>query len=170
MGYGAGRSRLYAAYGKEEAKERKQYEKQLARHESAVEKESKESGLFSTIGSTLGAAVGFYYGGFGGAAKGWTLGGEAGKWGQNILFSDYDPEDYALNIPVGKFDVSKKYEYADINRQFEEAWEAQKLKDITGTGTSIATMAMFGGDGGTEEGTKSFWDMTGQEMLASWKT
>ena len=26
MAYGAGRSRLYAAYGKEEAKERKQYE------------------------------------------------------------------------------------------------------------------------------------------------
>ena len=174
MGYGEGRSRLYAAYGKEEARERELYEEQLKEHEEAVLKASEEDSALSFLGSTLFAVAGFYGGGLEGAAKGWTLGGEAAKWAHRgygkLTGTAYDPADYALGTDVGKFDVSKKYDIEDINRQFEEAHAGQFWKDVTGTGTAFATMAMLGGDGGTEEGTKSLLDMTGKEILESWKT
>jgi len=173
--YGAGLSLLYRDMGIEEAEERKLYEEQLKEHEEAVLKASEESSALSLLGSTLFAAAGFYGGGFKGAAKGWTLGGEAGKWAHRgygkLTGTAYDPADYALGTDMGKFGVSKKYDIEDINRQFEEASTSQFWKDVTGTGTAFATMAMLGGDGGagTEEGTKSFWDMTGKEMIDKWK-
>ena len=62
-------------------------------------------------------------------------------------FSDYDPADYAISTDPGKFDVSQRYDFEDINRQFEAAERSRLYKDITGTGTAIAAMFASGKGG-----------------------
>ena len=90
--------------------------------------------------------------GYEGAVKGWSWGGEGGKWTHRAV-SGYDPEDYAISTDPGKFDVSQRFDFEDINRQFEEAERARFWKDVTGTGKTIAaTLAL----GAKDEG--SVWD------------
>ena len=153
MAYGEGRSLLYKDIGQEEAFERGRYERELSSAEDALERDVESSSLWRTLGSFIGAGIGFV--GTGGtpqgAFKGWQVGGEAGKWGQRG-FSGYDPEDYAITTDPGKFDVSQRYDFEDVNRQFEDAERSRLWKDITGTGTTVASMLALGakGDAGGE--------------------
>ena len=140
MAYGAGRSRLFAERGREQASERQRYERELAAAESAAKRESGRGSLWSSLGSAAGAAIGFFTGGPSGAYKGMQLGKEAGKWGSRLT-SDYDPEDYAVSTDVGKFGVSQKYDLENINKQFEEAHDSSLWQDITDTG--VTAMSLF---------------------------
>ena len=140
-GRGLGRSRLYAAMGKEKAFEAKRYEEELTAAEDAARKETEGASAWQGIGSTL-AAVGTFLttgGDIKSTAKAWQWGGEAGKWGHRLV-SGYDPEDYALSTDMGTFDVSKGADIEEINRDFEEAQNAQFWKDITGTGATLLTL------------------------------
>ena len=144
MGYGEGRSLLYADKAEEEWFEQDRLEKELKAAEDAASKESKGSSVFSLLGSTLGAAAGFFYGGLKGASTGWSTGGELAKWGRKgikkVLGTAYDAKDYALSTDMGTFDVSKGADIEEINRDFEEAQKAQFWKDITGTGATLLTL------------------------------
>jgi len=144
MGYGEGRSLLYADKAEEEWFEQDRLEKELKAAEDAVSKESKGSSALSFLGSTLAAAAGFFYGGLKGATTGWSTGGELVKWGRKgikkALGTAYDAKDYALSTDMGTFDVSKGADIEEINRDFEEAQKAQFWKDITGTGATLLTL------------------------------
>ena len=144
---GTGKSLLYKDIGQEQSFELGRYNRQLAGAETAREQDIESSTLWQALFGTAGAAAGFALGGPAGAMKGWTGGREAGKWGQRA-FSDYDPADYAISTDPGKFDVSQRYDFEDINRQFEAAERSRLYKDITGTGTSIAALFASGGKGG----------------------
>ena len=157
-GYGAGRSRLIAEMGKEKAFEERRYDKELAGAEGAARKESQEKTLWSTLGSIGGGIAGFFLSGGQpkGALAGYTAGGEAAKWGYNLLGSDYDPEDYALSTDMGRFNVTQDLDIKDINRRFQEAHESQFWQDVAGTGKTLGTMALLGGDSGGESAWKRF--------------
>jgi hypothetical protein len=143
MAYGEGKSRLYKDIGQEEAFERGRYERELSSAEGAYEQDVESSNLWQALFGTVGAAAGFYLGGYSGALKGWQIGGETGRWGQRG-FSGYDPEDYAISTDPGKFDVGQRYDFEDVNRQFEAADRSRLWKDITSTGTTFASMLAFG--------------------------
>jgi hypothetical protein len=151
MAYGEGRTRLYRDIAQEEASEFGRYESELGKAEKASRQDIESSTLWQALFGTVGAAAGFALSGGNpyGAVKGWTLGKETGKWGQRAT-SGYDPEDYAISTDPGKFDVSQRYKFEDINRQFEDAARTRLYKDITGTGMSIASMLSLGakGEGG----------------------
>jgi hypothetical protein len=144
MGYGEGRSLLYADKAEEEWFEQDRLEKELKAAEDAVSKESKGNSALSLLGSTLGAAAGFFYGGVKGMSTGWAAGGELAKWGRKgikkVLGTAYDAKDHALSTDMGTFDVSKGADIEEINRDFEEAQKAQFWKDITGTGATLLTL------------------------------
>jgi len=157
MAYGEGKSLLYKDIGQEEAFERGRYERELSSAEGAYEQDVASSNLWQALFGTAGAAVGFTLGGYSGALKGWQVGGEAGRWGQRG-FSGYDPADYAISTDPGKFDVSQKYDFEDVNRQFEAADKSRLWKDVTATGTTAASMLAFEakGEGGDDWLTKLF--------------
>ena len=140
MAYGAGLSRLYGARGREQASERSRYERELGVAEGAAKRESERGSLWQTLGSVVGAGVGLVAGGPSGAYKGWQAGKEAGRWGSRLT-SDYDPKDYAVSTDVGRFGVSQKYDLQDINKQFQEAHDAQFWQDVAGTG--VSAMSLF---------------------------
>jgi len=146
MAYGAGRSRLIAEIGKEQAFEAKRYDEELTAAEEAAREESKGASLLSGVGSTL-AALGTFFTtkDLKSTAEAWAWGGELGKWGHRLI-SDYDPEDYALSTDMGRFDVQDAYKMEDVNRRFQEAYEAQFWQDIAGTGKTLGTLALLGGD------------------------
>ena len=150
MAYGAGRSRLIAEMGKEQAFEERRYEKELTEAEKAAREESQGKTLWSTLGSIGGGIAGFFLGGpagaMKGAAAGYTVGGEAGKWGYNWLGSDYDPEDYFLSPDMGRFNVTQDIDIKDVNERFLAAHESQWYKDLAGTGKAIGTLAYLGSD------------------------
>ena len=109
----------------------------------------------SGVGSTL-AALGTFLTtkDLKSTAKAWAWGGEAGKWGHRLV-SGYDPEDYRISTDMGRFDVQDKYKMADVNRQFEEAYKSQFWQDVAGTGKTLGTMALLGGD--SEGAPESAW-------------
>ena len=155
MAYGAGRSRLIAEIGKEEAFEARRYDEELAEAEKAARGESQGKTLWSTLGSIGGGIAGFFAGGPKGALAGYTAGGEVGKWGYN-LFSDYEPEDYYLSTDMGRFNVTQDLDIKDINRRFQEAHESQFWQDVAGTGKTLGSMALLGGDSEGESAWKRF--------------
>ena len=148
MAYGEGRTRLYRDMAQEEASELARYNRQLGKAETAQREDVESGALWDFLGSAAGAGIGFVLSGGNpyGAVKGWTVGGEAGTWAQRAV-SGYDPEDYAISTDPGKFDVSQRYDFEDINRQFEAAERSRLYKDITGTGTAIAAMFASGKGG-----------------------
>ena len=160
MAYGAGRSRLIAEIGKEEAFEARRYDEELAEAEKAARGESQGKTLWSTLGSIAGAFAGSLTGDPRNIYKGYLAGGETAKWGYN-LFSDYDPEDYALSTDMGRFNVTQDIDIKDVNRRFEEAHESQFWQDVAGTGKAVGTLAYLGSDLG-----KMF---TGSEILEKGK-
>ena len=145
MGYGEGRSLLYADKAEEEWFEQDRLEKELKAAEDAASKESEGSSALSLLGSTLAAGMTFLTTkDLKSTAKAWTLGGELAKWGRKgikkVLGTAYDAKDYALSTDMGTFDVSKGADIEEINRDFEEAQKAQFWKDITGTGATLLTL------------------------------
>ena len=161
-GRGLGRSRLYAEMGKEKAFETKRYEEELTAAEDAAKREAEGASLWQTLGSVTGAILGMG-GGFEGAMRGWTAGGEGGKW-LHRLASDYDPEDYQISTDMGRFDVQDKYKMADVNRQFEEAHKSRFWRDVAGTGQALGTMALLdGGDSLWEKYINT--DMPGKSVM-----
>ena len=158
MAYGAGRSRLIAEIGKEQAFEERRYEEELTAAEDAARKESKGASAWQGIGSTL-AALGTFLTtkDLKSTAKAWAWGGELGKSFYRLA-SGYDPEDYRISTDMGRFDVQDKYKMADVNRQFEEAHTSRFWRDVAGTGQTLGTMAFLGGDSeGASEGV-SAWE------------
>ena len=145
MAYGAGRSRLIAEIGKEQAFEARRYDEELAEAEKAARGESQGKTLWSTLGSIAGAAIGAATLDPKNIYKGYLYGGEVGKWGYNWL-SDYDPEDYALSTDMGRFNVTQDIDIKDVNRRFEEAHESQFWQDVAGTGKAVGTLAYLGSD------------------------
>ena len=144
MSYGSGMSRLFAERGREQAGERSRYEKELKSAEGAAKRESEGSSLWQTLGSVVGAGVGLWTGGPKGAYKGWQAGKEVGRWGHRgvgKLTGRYDPKDYAVSTDVGRFGVSQKFDLQDVNRQFQEAADAQLWQDVAGTG--VSAMSLF---------------------------
>ena len=156
MAYGKGRSRLYAEIGKEQAFEAKRYEEELTAAEDAARKESKGASAWQGIGSTL-AALGTFLTtkDLKSTAEAWAWGGEVGKWGHRLA-SGYDPEDYAISTDMGRFDVQDAYKMEDVNRRFQEAYEAQFWQDVAGTGKTLGSMALLGGDSEGESAWKRF--------------
>ena len=146
MAYGKGRSRLIAKMGKEEAFEARRYDEELVVAEEAAREESEGKTLWQTVGSVAGALAGAATGDPRNIYKGWLAGGETAKWGYNWLGSDYDPEDYALSTDMGRFNVTQDIDIKDVNRQFQEAHEAQYWKDVAGTGKALGTLAYLGSD------------------------
>ena len=140
---GTGRSLLYKDIGQEQAFELGRYNRELTAAEDALEYDVASSNLWQALFGTAGAAVGFALGGGSGALKGWQIGGETGRWGQRA-FSGYDPADYAISTDPGKFNVSQKYDFEDVNRQFERADKSRFWKDVTATGTTAASMLALG--------------------------
>ena len=176
-GRGLGRSRLYAAIGKEEAFEAKRYEEELTVAEDAARKETEGASAWQGIGSTL-AAVGTFLttgGDIKSTAKAWQWGGEAGKWGHRLA-SGYDPEDYRISTDMGRFDVQDKFKMADVNRQFEEAHKSRFWRDVAGTGQALGTMAFLEGKGslwekfieGESMPGKTWHDPTGDDIAGKW--
>ena len=159
MAYGEGRTRLYRDIGQEEASERGRYEREVTAAEEAYEEDVVGSTLWSTLGSVLTTAGMAAFGSkdFDSLSKAWALGGEGGKW-MHRGFSGYDPEDYAVTTDPGTFGVSQRYDFEDVNRQFEEANRTRFWKDITGTGTTVATMLALGGGVEEEETGMDLWN------------
>jgi len=162
MAYGEGRTRLYRDMAQEEASELARYNRQLGKAETAQREDVESGALWDFLGSAAGAGIGFVLSGGNpyGAVKGWTVGGEAGTWAQRAV-SGYDPEDYAISTDPGKFDVSQRYDFEDINRQFEEAERSRLYKDITGLGTTVASMLALGAKG--NGGDIDWWDWLSNE-------
>ena len=163
MAYGAGRSRLIAEIGKEQAFEAKRYEEELTAAEDAAKADSEGSSLWQTLGTVAGALFfGLGGGGLKGAYEGGIAGGEGAKW-MHRLFSGYDPEDYSISTDMGKFNVQEAYKMEDVNRQFEEAHKSRFWQDVAGTGKTLGTMALLGGDseGAPESAWKRFLKLQG---------
>jgi len=157
--YGEGRSRLYKDIGQEEAFELGRYNRELSSAEDALEKDVAGSSLWSLGGSVLATAGMFAFGSKDPKSllKAWQGGGEGGKWLHRGI-SGYDPEDYAITTDPGKFNVSQRYDFEDVNRQFESADKSRFWKDATSTGTTAASMLAFEakGEGGDDWFTKLF--------------
>ena len=176
MAYGAGRSRLIAEIGKEQAFEARRYDEELAEAEKAAREESEGKTLWQTVGSVAGALAGAATGDPRNIYKGWLAGGETAKWGYNWLGSDYDPEDYALSTDMGRFNVTQDIDIKDINRRFQEAHESQFWQDVAGTGKAVGTLAYLGSDLGKMFGKtgsqilegKPYYDPTGDELAGQW--
>ena len=158
MAYGEGRSRLYKDIGQESASEFGRYERELGAAEKAYKTDVESSTLWQALFGTAGAAAGFALGGSSGAIKGGQLGIETGRWGQRH-FSGYDPEDYAITTDPGKFDVSQRYALEDVNEEFMRADKSRFWKDVTATGTTLASL--LGDKGGSNT-----WDIWNRE--SSW--
>ena len=150
-GRGLGRSRLYAAIGKEEAFEAKRYEEELTAAEDAARKDTEGASAWSSVGKMIGLFAGLFSGN---PYEGFLAGGEGGKW-MHRFASDYDPVDYRISTDMGRFDVQDAYKMEDINRQFEEAYKSQFWQDVAGTGKTLGTMALLGGD--SEGAPESAW-------------
>ena len=140
MGYGEGRSQLYADIEKERAQEESLFRRQKAAAEAGFEAEAESEGILSFIGGGIGAGVGFFTGGgVPGAVEGWQYGSEGGKWLHN-WFSNFDPEDFYVSTDVGKFDVMQKWDLEEFNRALSSAHKAEFWQDVTDTGANLLSM------------------------------
>ena len=139
MAYGAGRSRLYAAYGKEEAKERKQYEKDIAAAERARRIQGERKGLLGMLGTVVGGAL------LGpvGMVAGQALGKFAGDRG---TIDGKQAEDYKVSTETGQFGRSQVSDLKAINRELTRADKADIWGDVVDLGTTaMAAWTMGGG-------------------------
>ena len=161
MGYGEGRSQLYADIEKERAQEESLFRRQKATAQAGFEDEAESEGILSFIGGGIGAAWGFFSGGgVPGAVEGWQVGSEGGKWLHN-WFSNFDPEDFYVSTDVGKFDVMQKWDLEEFNRALSSAHKAEFWQDVTDTGANLLSM-YYRGQGketaGGIKGVNQFFD------------
>ena len=138
MAYGAGRSKLYAAYGKEQATERKKREKDIRNAERAREVESeRKTGLSFGLGA-IGAAFGGPIGLVAGTALGKVLGGAGTYKGESV-------ESYKIGTDVGQFGLSESADIAAMNRDLARADRADVWKDVVDVGKTAALAFTMGG-------------------------
>jgi len=144
-----GKGRFLKERGLERAFELKRYEDELASAEEAQEADWYEQDLYSLIfggAGAIGGGIAGIGGGLGGVLKGasmgWTGGSEAGKWLQHFT-SDYDPKDYALSLDTGKHDVSERYKWEEISKDFERADESRMWENVAATGKNLGTLWMM---------------------------
>jgi len=151
MAYGEGRSLLYRDMGQESSFERGRYEREVSAAEDAYSEDAKKSSLYETVFGT-GAAIAtlFATGSPTAASAAYGLGKGTGRLTHKLVGkakgTEYKSEDYAVSTDPGKFNVDQKYFFEDVNRRFEEAEESRFWKDITGTGTSIASILALGAE------------------------
>ena len=144
-----GKGRFLKERGLERAFELKRYEDELASAEEAQEADWYEQDLYSLIfggAGAIGGGIAGIGGGLGGVLKGasmgWTGGSEAGKWLQHFT-SDYDPKDYALSLDPGKHDVSERYKWEEVSKDFERADESRMWENVAATGKNLGTLWMM---------------------------
>ena len=139
MAYGAGRSRLYAAYGKEQATERKQREEDIRNAERAREVESeRKAGLSFGLGA-IGAAFGLGpIGLIAGTGLGKVLGGAGTYKGREV-------ESYKIGTDVGQFGLSESEDIAAMNRDLARADVADVWRDVVDVGKTAAAAYLMGG-------------------------
>jgi|3_EtaG_2_1085321.scaffolds.fasta_scaffold140251_2 hypothetical protein len=152
---GAGRTRLYADKAKERASEERRFKKERLKAISAMNKEASEESLWSMFTGGVSAIAAAILAPPGTKLKtattAYTVGSEAGRWGQKLT-SDYDPEDYYASADVGKFDVMQKYDIEEFNLGLTDAYESDWWRDVTSTATNLLSayaLHSYGGKKGT---------------------
>ena len=138
MAYGAGRSKLYAAYGKEQATESRQREKDIRNAERAREVESERKTLWGTALSIAGGAFFGPAGMVGGQAVGKMIGGAGTYKGEEV-------ESYKIGTDVGQFGLSESADIAAMNRDLARADRADVWKDVVDVGKTAALAYTLGG-------------------------
>lgn len=133
MTYNKGRSRLLADIGREEAAEQGRYETELSRAEDLREDQSQKKALARWAGK-----LGYIFGPVPGAIT------------ENVLpalvdYSMTDPEDTFVSTDPGKFGVSRRFDYEEVNKLLERADDAETWRDVTDFGTSLLAAWQFGG-------------------------
>ena len=156
MANGAGRSRLYAAYGKEQAKERKQYEKDIAAAEKARRIQSERKGLLGMLGTVVGGAL------LGpvGMIAGQALGKFAGDRG---TIDKKQAEDYKVSTETGQFGRSQVSDLKAINRELTKADKADIWRDVVDLGTTAMTAWTMGGGSFKDPGNFSLTHFGGKK-------
>ena len=135
--YGKGRSLLYADIGREEAGERGRFERQLSRAEKLRKDQAEKMGWARFLGKA-----------------GYILGPEVGVVTENLFplavdVMDPEPEKAFVSTDPGKFGVSRRYDYEEINRLLKEGDEAQTWQAVTDFGKSVFSgFEMAGGEFG----------------------
>ena len=133
MAYGAGRSRLFAERGREQAAERAEYERQVKAAEDARAKQSRSKSLWggalSLLGGSLLGPVGL--------VAGKALGTFGADWASKA-------EDVDIDMDVGKFGVSKRHDYDAAQDMLDRADESEIWQDVTDEGTTAMTAFTLG--------------------------
>ena len=158
MAYGAGRSRLYAAYGKEQAKERKQYEKDIAAAERARRIQSERKGLLGMLGTVVGGALLGPVGMIAGQALG-KFAGDRGTIGGK------QAEEYKVSTETGQFGRSQVSDLKAINRELTKADKADIWRDVVDLGTTAMTAWTMGGGSFKDPGNFSLTKFGGKDAV-----
>ena len=155
MAYGAGRSRLFAERGREQASERKEYEAQLAAAENARAIQSKRKAGWSFVLKNLGSIFG---------PEGRVIGDVLGKTiGDLGTVGGKRAEDYDIDMDVGKFDVGKRHDYADVQAKLDRADEGEFWQDLTDVGQTALSSFKLGGGSLEDPGGFSPWYCGGKK-------
>jgi len=157
MAYGAGRSRLFAERGREQAAERAEYEKQLKAAEEARAVQSKRKSGWSMFGKVIGSFFGPA-----GIVAGDILGKTIGDLG---TVGGQQAEDYGIDMDVGKFDVSKRHDYAAAQDMLNRADKSEFWQDVTDVATTAATAFTLGGGSLKKPGGFDPWTYGGKEAV-----
>ena len=133
MAYNKGRSRLYADIGREEAAEQGRYETELSRAEDLREDQSLKKTLARWTGKL-----------------GYLFGPGIGAVTENVFPALVDyvmdaPEDTFVSTDPGKFGVSRRFDYEEVNKLLKRADEGETWRDVTDFGTSLLTAWELGG-------------------------
>jgi len=151
---GAGKSRLLADFGKEQAGERRIYDKQVRDAEGARRVQAERKSAWSTFGKAIGSLFG---------PAGFVIGSGLGKFAGDIgTVGGKQAEDYDIDMDVGKFGVSEAYDYADAQRILDEADRGEKWRDLTDIGVDALTAFALGGGSIKDPGNFSFTQYGGK--------
>ena len=154
--YGAGKSRLYAEMGKEEAFEQGRYARDISSAEGARAVEEERKSWWSLgLGALGGALLGPV-----GLAGGYALGKIAPDLFGTV--GEKPAEGHMVRTDAGKFNVQQRHEFEDINRQLQAADRAQTWKDVADIGTVALTAYTLGGGKMTDPSNFSFTQFGGQ--------
>ena len=156
--YGAGKSKLLATVGKEEAKERFQFQEEITAAEDARNIQSQRKGLLSMLGATVGGAI------FGPAG---IIGGTIlGKWAGDVAtVGGKQAEEYFVSEDVGQFGLSEKTEKQDVNIALRKADKADIYKDVVDVTTAAFTAYTMGGGKLTDPSNLSWTQFGGKGSI-----
>tara|TARA_R100000008_G_C3541675_1_gene145117 strand:+ start:147 stop:743 length:597 start_codon:yes stop_codon:yes gene_type:complete len=144
------RARRTARMAREEAKERAIYDYQLKKAEQARESESGLKALLSTGGKAIGSLFG---------PAGIVVGDIIGKTLGDIGRSS---EDVLIDMDVGKYGTSRRFDIARANEALKAADRSQFWKDLTDVGTTALTAWTLGGGSLDNPGNFSFTQYGGK--------